>query len=711
MKINQIIDKINDAQLFVPAFQREYVWKRNDAKALFASLIKAYPTGTMLTWETTSPPELKGSIKYSNQMGAVKLLLDGQQRITTIYMILEGKLPPYYSQKDIQTDVTGLYVHLQSLDLEYFKKQTMENNPLWQKLTDIFQGYIRSSDIRRSLKERDELTDDLENLIDDNFDAIKSIKERDFPEQIIPVSASIKEAIDIFYIVNASGVNLTEAELALAQISGYWPEAREKFKRKLSQLSADGFVFKLDFIIYALLGTVHGIGSDMRRLHSFENKSKIMECWDKLESQTLDYVMSILKGHAYVDHSDEINSTFALIPLIVFAADKADGQLSELEIKKAVKWFFYSQLKQRYVSQTPQKLDKDISIVRNSETPFEDLLGNIKQERPLRITEDDFVGRDVRHPLFNLMKWYFKSKQAICLGSGVSIRQNMGRKYELEKDHIFPSAALKKSGYNIQNRFKYQLAQEITNRAVLSLKENRSKSDTPAKDYLIKIRDKFPSALEKQCIPNDEELWKIENFESFLSARRTILANALNNFLENITVMEPTSKIGIEDIIAQDEHKELEFKSTLRWDIDLEKVNKNLEKVVLKTIAAFNNSFGDGGLLVIGYSEDDDQILGLENDYKTLSKNDRDGFELHLKNLILTAFGAEYAASFIDIQFHRVNDLDVCALEVQKGKRPLFIEIPDKNGNKVEKFYHRTGNQSLPIEAPSDMASYIADRF
>lgn len=60
MKISQILDKINEHHLFVPAFQREYVWKKKDAKNLIDSLIKDYPTGTMLTWETTNPPELKG---------------------------------------------------------------------------------------------------------------------------------------------------------------------------------------------------------------------------------------------------------------------------------------------------------------------------------------------------------------------------------------------------------------------------------------------------------------------------------------------------------------------------------------------------------------------------------------------------------------------------------------------------------------------------
>ena len=67
------------------AFQREYVWKRDDAKLLIDSLIKEYPTGTMLTWETADPPELKGPHKYDKKQGAVRILLDGQQRVTTLF--------------------------------------------------------------------------------------------------------------------------------------------------------------------------------------------------------------------------------------------------------------------------------------------------------------------------------------------------------------------------------------------------------------------------------------------------------------------------------------------------------------------------------------------------------------------------------------------------------------------------------------------------
>ncbi|MCY4303483.1 MAG: DUF262 domain-containing protein [Aestuariivita sp.] len=711
MQIRQIIDKINDNQIFVPTFQREYVWKRKDAKALFTSLIKRFPTGTLLTWETTKPPELKGPKKYSNEMGAVKLILDGQQRITTIYMILEGKLPPYYAKPEIKNDVFGIYINLKTRELEYYKKQAMEHNPLWVNLTDIFQDKIKRSNVRQSLKVRELLTDELEDLVDNNFEAVKSILDRNFPEQIIPVSASIKEAIDIFYIVNASGVNLTDAELALAQISGYWPEARELFKKKLFELENSGFVFKLDFIIFALLAVTHSMGSEMRRLHNAENLEAIKKAWERLDKQVLDYVVNILRSHAFVDHSDEINSVFALIPLIAYIYRKSNNQLTEIEIKKAVKWFYFSQIRQRYVSQAPQKLDKDLATIKGSSQPFDDLLGLIEQERSLTITEGEFEGRDTRHPLFSLMRWYFKSKGAICLTSGVSLRQNMGKKYLLEKDHIFPYATLKKNGYDINNRLKYAIAQEITNRVILAQAEKPLKSDQTGINYLESAQKKFPSALPKQCIPPDQTLWQINSFEKFLAARRAILSAELNKFLTNITKME-TSKVevNIADIIAEGEHDSLEFKSSMRWDNRQSRLNKKLEKTILKAIAAFNNGHGDGGILIIGV-DDDRNILGLENDLSTLKGDDADAYELHLRNLVNSEYGVEYGASNIKIEFPKISDQMVCKVTISKGYSPLFLKDLDKDGRKIEKFFVRSGNTSSPIEKPSEISNYISNRF
>ncbi|MBB3066006.1 GmrSD restriction endonuclease domain-containing protein [Limibacillus halophilus] len=709
MKISTALDKIDEYQLFVPAFQREYVWKRDDAKQLVDSLIKEYPTGTMLTWETNNPPELKGPYKYDEKQGAVRILLDGQQRLTTLYMLIRGQIPPYYTAPEILNDTRGLHVNVETLELEYYSKTKMANDPRWQNITDVFQRKVRAKDIVRDLEKKgDEVSRERDDLLDDNTRAIENILDREFPEQTVPVKATVREAIDIFYKVNASGVSLTDAELALAQISGYWPEARDIFKRKLSELQGKGYVFKLDFIVYVLLGCLYHLGSDMKKLHGPENNETIRDAWKLLDEQVLDYVASIMRSHAFVDHTDEINSVYALVPIIVYCFDKGGQHLNDYEIRKLVKWFYYSQIRSRYVNQLPQKLDRDLRTIKEAENAFDELLAVIKEERRLEITPDEFVGRSISHPLFGLVRWYLKSKGAFCFTTGVKLRQAMGEKYKLENDHIFPFSRLKALGYGRENRLKYSLAQELTNRAILTQFANRSKGAMTAKDYLGAVKERFPDVLALQCIPEDPELWEIENYEGFLQARRKKLSEDLNAFLEGITETKPPAvPITLEEMIAEGEGEELEFKSSLRWDFVEGSVNKKLEDVVVKTIAAFAN--GQGGTLLIGV-QDDGEVLGLEGDYHALGEADRDKFELHLRNILNKSFGTSFVASRVRVSFPSVGDTEICQLDIQSSAKPLVITVKDKNGQTQEKFYVRSGNSSQEISL-SEMQSYLAERF
>ncbi|WP_282123613.1 GmrSD restriction endonuclease domain-containing protein [Algibacter mikhailovii] len=711
MKISQIIDKIDEKQLFVPAFQREYVWKRQNAKELISSLIKDYPTGTMLTWETNYPPELKGDHKYDERQGAVKLILDGQQRITTLYMLMTGNIPPYYKDHEILVDIRNLYVNVETLVLEYYKIKIMENDPLWVNLTDIFQAKVRYRDVVHSLENKmagERIARDRADKIDDNFRAIEKIKDRDFQEQIIPPKALLKEAIDIFYIVNASGVNLTDAELALAQISGYWPEARELFKTKLVELAKHGYVFKLDFIVYLLLGILYNMGSKLDKLHDESNKEKIQEAWKRLDEDVLDYVFNVMKSQAFIDHTKEVNSVYAFLPIIVYAYNKKGVRLTQVEIKKAVKWFYYSQIRQRYISQLQAKLDKDLGIVANHDNPFDKLLNLISTDRPLEIKPDEFEGVGVSHALWGLMKFYFKSKDAICLSTGINIRKNMGKKYDLEWDHIFPYSILRDNGYSRNNRQKYSLAQEITNRAILTQTGNRTKTNIMAEDYLAEVDVKFPSSLKLQCVPEDKELWKLENFEMFLDTRRKLLAKELNTFLDNITETSDEN-IGIDlmDLILEGENSQVEFKTTMRYDMRQNIVNKKLEEVIMKTLAAFAN--GQGGTLIMGVT-DDLEIIGLEHDYGTLKNGTKDEFELHLRNLVNNAYGIEFATNNLNITFPIVNDVEICIVEIKQGIRPVYTEVTDKGGQKSKKFYVRSGNSSQEMGI-TEVATYINQRF
>ncbi len=713
MKISQIIDKIDEKQLFVPAFQREYVWKRNDAKKLIDSLIRDYPTGTMLTWETSNPPELKGNHMYDENQGSVKLILDGQQRITTLYMLIKGDIPPYYTEKEILNDIRNLYVNIETLELEYYKKKKMENNPIWLNITDVFKRNVSPRDITDKLEvlnDNERLSREVEDNIYNNISLIEKIKDREFIEQIIPVKASIREAIDIFYIVNASGVNLTDAELALAQISGYWPKARATFKKKLEELEQQGWVFSLDFIIYVLLAVLHNQGSKMEKLHSLDNKENIQKAWDILESSVLDYTFNIMKSQAYIDHTKEINSIYALVPIITYVFNKPNKKLNEDEIKIIVKWFYYSQIRQRYISQLPQKLDKDIGIVSNTSNPFEQLLQNIAEERPLEIKASEFVGRDVRHPLFYLMTWYFKSVGAVCLGTGITLRQNMGKKYSLENDHIFAYSLLRDSEYfDMGDRFQYALAQEITNRQILTQVENRTKSAKQADIYLQGVKKNFPNSLKLQCIPEDETLWKIKNYEQFLEARRELLAEKLNEYLNNISITTEYIKadLNIQDLIDRGEDENLEFKSTLRWNIRENKIDKRMEEIILKTIASFSNS--EGGKLLMGVDDDGD-VLGLDDDYNTLKKSDKDGFELHTRNLLNSNFDTEFSTTNIKIRFYEIDEKEICEIDVKAYKKPLFLMQTTKNGQKEEKFYVRNGNSSIALTM-SETSLYVKDRF
>ena len=619
MKISTILDKIDEKQLFVPAFQREYVWKRDDAKLLIDSLIKEYPTGTMLTWETHQPPEIKGPHKYNAKQGAVRLLLDGQQRVTTLYMLIRGELPPYYTAAEIMADPRGLYVNVDTLELAYYMKTKMERNPLWLDITDLFRGEIDAFDLKPACSAIGKsLTIDELKRYNKNITAIKQIMGRDFPEQTIPIKANIREAIDIFYKVNASGVALTEAELAMAQICGYWPEARDLFKAKLADLENAGFGFRLDFLVYVLLGCLHHMGSDMRKLHAEDNKDALQLAWERLDEQVLDYVVNLLRTRAFVDHLHEISSPYALVPIIVYCFDKKGTHLTDLEIRKMMKWFYYSQVRARYVSQLPQKLDRDLRTLTESEQPFDDLLQVIAEERPLEVLPLEFAGRATQHPLFSMVRWYLKSQGAVCLTTGVSLHQNMGKKYQIEMDHIFPFSRLKAAGYGRGNRVKYSLAQEFTNRALLTQVANRSKAAMNAALYLADVAEKFPKALDLQCIPTDQELWQISNYEKFLEVRRGLLASHINTFLDGITVTEEAFvPVSIEDLIKEGESDELEFKATLRWDIKEAAVSKKLEQVIVKTVAAFANA--QGGSLLIGV-DNDGQAVGLSRDYESLGE-------------------------------------------------------------------------------------------
>ena len=123
MRINELISDIRTNDLVLPEFQREYVWTRKQAQQLFVSLTQKYPVGGLLFWKTKTPPELKNLDNLPSRVGTFQVILDGQQRLTTLYMLTTGDFPPYYTAEDIDTDIRDLCFNLEDRDFQYFQHQ------------------------------------------------------------------------------------------------------------------------------------------------------------------------------------------------------------------------------------------------------------------------------------------------------------------------------------------------------------------------------------------------------------------------------------------------------------------------------------------------------------------------------------------------------------------------------------------------------------
>ena len=257
MTISEALDDIRQLNLVLPEFQREYVWTRDQAKQLLVSLWKGYPVGGLLIWKTDDPPELKNIEKVPEKLGSVEVLLDGQQRLTTLHMLITGQIPAYYKPQEIQNDPRELYYNLQSGDFQYYQASKMKDDPLWHRVIDCFKDPpINVFEVARKLASDEQGLLALAEVLNTNLNRIKLIKTVDLPRQIVPAGAPLDEAIDIFDRVNSQGTKLTDADLALTHITSKWSLARRAMKEKIEECRKQGFDFGLTFMTRALTTTI-----------------------------------------------------------------------------------------------------------------------------------------------------------------------------------------------------------------------------------------------------------------------------------------------------------------------------------------------------------------------------------------------------------------------------------------------------------------------
>ena len=136
MKISTILDHIDSGHMALPEFQRGYVWNRDQVRGLFDSLYRRHPVGGLLVWATESrTADHRGEGPLA--AGVVKLLLDGQQRMTSLYGVVRGKPPKFFDGN--AKAFSGLCFHLEHEAFAFYQPVKMKDDPLWIDTTELMQ--------------------------------------------------------------------------------------------------------------------------------------------------------------------------------------------------------------------------------------------------------------------------------------------------------------------------------------------------------------------------------------------------------------------------------------------------------------------------------------------------------------------------------------------------------------------------------------------
>jgi len=695
MKTSQILDNIENLLLVVPEFQREYVWSKEQAKQLMISLFRDYPVGSLLIWQTNNPPAIKNkAIAIHNPSYTWDILLDGQQRLTTLYLLIKGEIPPYYKQDEIINDPRNLYFNLENGEFSYYSKLKMQGDPLWRKVTDCFNGNLTAFTLLQQMNIQDpNQLNTIGTAINDNLLKLLDIKKTDNPIQYVPASATIDEAIDVFDRVNSKGTKLTEAELVLTHITGRWPQARSQMKQKIEELEQKEFFFtsdyqkNLDFFTRCMVVSMtHSARySDNAKL-KYEDFSRdnYVRYWDEV-SKSIDSLFPILTRNALVSNTNDLNSTNLLVPIVAHLL-KNGCRFVGNEQNNFLYWMFLALVWSRYSGQTEQRLDKDVYLVMNRENPISDLVAQIEDQRGrTEVKSADLLGRGSGHPIYKMLYVITKHKKAVDWSNGEPIYDTMG--YSIQSHHIFPQALLYENGLESENYLDKKKVNEIANRAFITRDADYEISDKKPCDHLPEVEKKYPGALEQQFIPMDSSLWIVEKYDDFLEERRKLIADGINTFLRKLQKPGGGEK-NWKEIILRGENNFVEFKSSMRWDYRENRVNKTLEHVIAKTISGFLNT--EGGTLFIGV-EDDGNICGIEKDYSTFKKQNRDGFLLCFDEIVNNYLGKEFH-QYILGKIETIAGKDVFIVEVSQSGTPVYVSHDGK-----KEFYIRASASTQPM--------------
>jgi Protein of unknown function DUF262 len=519
MKISTVLDKIDDGAMALPEFQRGYVWNRGQVRGLMHSLYRRYPVGGLMTWLTkTETVDARGD--GTLQPGYVSLLLDGQQRMTTLYGLVRGKPPQFFEgNADV---ITGLRFHLADESFEFFQPVKMKDDVLWIDVATAMQPGGDES-VMKSLEGIDLPFGPM--VVAARIGRLRGILDVDLHvEEVTGEEMTTDIVVEIFNRVNSGGTKLSKGDLALAHICATWPDARHEMRRRLKAWENAGFSFSLDWLLRNVNAIVLG-RAEFSYLADID--SAVFQDGLVRAEKAINELLNLVSGRLGLDHQRVLGG-YAAFPLMARYLDERGCKLSGQEERdRLLYWYVNSFLWGRYAGSTETVLNSDLTALQADGDALGRLTALLRQTRgDLMVTPDDFRAWSRGARFYPLLYMLTRVHDVKDWGTGVPLRNELlGQLAGLELHHVFPKDLLYKAGYSVPE------ANALANFTFLTKATNLEVTNRDPAEYIPAYEERHPGVLASHWIPMDPELWRIENYAEFLAERRVLLAEAANHFL------------------------------------------------------------------------------------------------------------------------------------------------------------------------------------
>lgn len=738
--LGHLVLDIGAGRIALPDIQRPFVWSSAKARDLLDSMYRGYPIGTIMLWETGVDTGTR-KIGENNADSPRLLIVDGQQRLTSLYAVLTGQqvLTKKFEERRIRIAFRP------SDELFEVADAAIERDPEFiPDITKIWSDGYRPT-VRQFLKRLNEsrggdLTEAEEDVLEDRLNRVHDLNAFRFQVIELDKTADEEQVAEIFVRINSEGVKLNQADFILTLMSVHWEKGRrqlEAFSRAAVDASIVGPSPRNPYIEpspdqmlrvgvalafrRARLQYVYNIlrGKDLETgLVSPERRDAQFQALSAAQERTLD----LTNWHEFLKcvysagfrSSRMITSQNALLFAYAFwLIGRFDFGLDYPSLRMVIgRWFFMAHTTGRYTNSPESQLESDLGRIADlAEGNGEAFKSELDRIVTANFTNDfwdislpnKLDNSSPRSPALFAYLAALNLLDADVLFSEIKVSHlldpSITAPRSIERHHLFPRKYLASTGVTGTRQVN-----AVANMAFLDWAENASISaNAPHAYWSVMTAQVSPEKLKRQIHLHALPIgWEQLEYPTFLERRRGLIAKVVR---EGFATLWGTTQVPreatTEDLIAAGESQTTEFKSTARWNLHTQQADSKLEQVIVKTVCGFLNA--EGGNLLIGV-DDSGEPIGLENDFKSLSKGNPDGYELFLRQLLDTNLSVPTAMT-VKIRFEEVRAQQICVVSVAASGKPVFARPVKGSGGNAEEFWVRTGNSTKQFHG-DDLLEY-----